>query len=98
MSAPGTYAIFTRRQRSRPRVMHAAHEGASATVCDLPIGVGSGLVRDGDYRNNVPCPRCWPVTTNERLVRELEEQGYDADFVAEAEAAMLDAMDEMGCS
>lgn len=56
-----TYAIFTRRtKRGETRVMHAAREGASETVCKHPIGIGSGLVRDGDYWNNRPCPRCWP--------------------------------------
>jgi hypothetical protein len=38
------------------------------------------------------------TTTDQRLVAELEEQGHDPCFVAEAEAAMQDAMDEMGCS
>jgi hypothetical protein len=56
-----TYAIFTRdRGADGKRAMHAAHEGAHETVCGLPIGSGTGLVRDGDYRNNRPCPRCWP--------------------------------------
>lgn len=52
------YSIFT--CDGRPRVMHAAREGAAETVCGLPIGIGSGLVRDGDYsRPHVQCPRCW---------------------------------------
>jgi len=38
------------------------------------------------------------VTTNERLVQELEEAGHDPDFIAEAEAQILEAMDELGCS
>jgi hypothetical protein len=55
-----TYAIFTRRQRGVTRTMHAVREATHATtVCGLPIGRGSGLVRDGDYHDNVPCPRCW---------------------------------------
>lgn len=54
-----TYAIFTRR---KPRVMHAVREGEHQTVCGHPIGIGSGLVRDGDYHDNVPCPHCWPET------------------------------------
>jgi hypothetical protein len=58
-----TYAIFTRRERGTTRVMHAVREGEQQTVCQLPIGRGSGLVRDGDYHDNRPCPRCWPGTT-----------------------------------
>jgi len=38
------------------------------------------------------------MTTNERLVAELEEAGHDPDFIAEAEAQMLDAMNELECS
>lgn len=54
----GVSAIFTRK---RPRILHAVAPGATTTVCGLPIGVGSGLVRDGDYNGSTPCPRgCWP--------------------------------------
>jgi hypothetical protein len=56
-----TYAIFTWRTPRTERTMHAAREGARETVCHLPIGRGTGLVRDGDYWNNRPCPRCWPA-------------------------------------
>lgn len=61
-AAKGRYAIFTRRMQKRSRRMHAVTPGSTATVCGLPIGIGSGLVRDGDYRNNVPCPTCWHAT------------------------------------
>lgn len=54
------------------------------------------------------CSICWNwgdhhtdrhvTTTDERLARELKEAGHDPDFVAEAQAQMQDAMDEMGCS
>jgi hypothetical protein len=54
----GVFAVFSRRARGW-RVMHAVRVGESATVCGLPTGVGSGLVRDGDYHNNKPCVRCW---------------------------------------
>jgi hypothetical protein len=54
----GVFAVFSRRTRGW-RVMHAVRVGESATVCGLPTGVGSGLVRDGDYHNNKPCVRCW---------------------------------------
>lgn len=54
-----TYAIFSRRERGRARIMHAVREGAHETICQHPIGRGSGLVRDGDYHDNVPCRRCW---------------------------------------
>lgn len=56
----GVSAIFTRRSGKKKRVMHAVAPGASTTVCGLPVGTGSGLVRDGDYWNNVACLRCWP--------------------------------------
>lgn len=52
------YAIFTRRFKGT-RKMHAVRVGETHTVCKLPVGVGSGLVRDGDYRNNIPCHICW---------------------------------------
>jgi hypothetical protein len=55
----GRYAIFARRGRDGNRRMHAAEPGAAATICGLPIGVGTGLVRDGDYRRSVPCRQCW---------------------------------------
>lgn len=55
---PGKYAIFSRRRPGQKRVMHAVKPDAGRTVCDLPIGAGSGLVRDGDY-HGMPCPRCW---------------------------------------
>lgn len=51
-----TYAIFSR----KGRVMHAVEVDANRTVCRLPIGAGSGLVRDGGYASSTPCPRCWP--------------------------------------
>ena len=51
------YAIFT---RGRNRIMHAAREGATQTLCQHPIGRGTGLVRDGNYTGSKPCPRCWP--------------------------------------
>lgn len=55
-----TYSIFTRKQRGKPRTMHAVRVGERATVCGLPIGVGTGLVRDGDYATpHVACPSCW---------------------------------------
>jgi hypothetical protein len=54
-----TYAIFSRRG-AKLRTMHAAREGERHTICKLPIGRGTGLVRDGDYWDNRPCPRCWP--------------------------------------
>lgn len=38
------------------------------------------------------------VTTDERLARELADAGHDARFVADAQAAMQTAMDELGCS
>ena len=60
------YAIFTRRAKGRPRVMHAAREGAHETICKHPIGRGTGLVRDGDYWSNVPCRKCWPSTRPSR--------------------------------
>jgi hypothetical protein len=50
-----TYAIFSR----TGRVQHAAHKGSTSTVCGLPIGAGSGLVRDGNYHGCQPCARCW---------------------------------------
>jgi hypothetical protein len=61
-------AIFTIRRRGQTRTMHAINEDASVwrTVCGLPIGRGSGLVRDGDYWDNRPCPRCWPTTAKRR--------------------------------
>lgn len=55
----GASAIFSRRGRNGVRSLHALEPGATATRCGLPVGVGSGLVRDGDYRNNIPCARCW---------------------------------------
>lgn len=58
----GVYAIFTRRGRDGKRKMHAVKPDAHATVCGLPVGVGTGLVRDGDYRANVPCAVCWDRT------------------------------------
>jgi hypothetical protein len=61
------YAIFSRRERGRKRTMHAAREGEWQTVCGHPVGRGSGLVRDGDYRDNVPCPRCWPSRNGRTL-------------------------------
>lgn len=54
----GKQAIFSRRYNGK-RTMHAVEIGKSRTVCDLPIGVGSGLKSDGDYWNNVPCRKCW---------------------------------------
>lgn len=54
------YAIFTRRRRGSSRVMHAVREGELETICRHPIGIGTGLVRDGDYRDNKPCLTCWP--------------------------------------
>jgi len=56
------HAVPTRRQatvyadgrRGYPAVLDAA-----TTVCGMPIGTGSGLVRDGNYADSVPCPRCW---------------------------------------
>lgn len=57
-----TYAIFTRRRRGEPRVMHAVREGERETICRHPIGIGTGLVRDGDYWNNKPCSICWTNT------------------------------------
>lgn len=57
------YAIFSReRERDGKRAMHAAREGARETLCQVGIGRGSGLVRDGNYWNARPCPRCWPLT------------------------------------
>ncbi len=56
----GVYAVFTLQTYGGKRSMHAVRIGETRTVCDLPTGTGSGLVRDGDYRANVPCPRCWP--------------------------------------
>lgn len=56
------YAIFTKRGKDGLRKLHAVHWGdtpATATVCGLPIGAGTGLKRDGDYRANVPCGTCW---------------------------------------
>jgi hypothetical protein len=54
------YAIFARdRDRSGLRLMHAVEADKNETVCQLGIGRGSGLVRDGDYCKSVPCPRCW---------------------------------------
>jgi hypothetical protein len=38
------------------------------------------------------------TTTNERLVAEMRGEGRDECFIAEAEAMLIDAMDEMGCS
>jgi hypothetical protein len=64
MPAIGHYAIFTRKTGKGPRRMHAVVPGSHKTVCDLPIGTGSGLVRDGDYSNNVPCPTCWKREEN----------------------------------
>ncbi len=55
-----TYAIFTRRDRNGLRKMHSVPVGTTITVCGLPTGTGTGLVRDGDYRDNVPCGECWP--------------------------------------
>ena len=57
------YAIFTRRGKDGFRRMHAVNVGGSQTVCGLPIGIGSGLVRDGDNRNNRPCGCCWETKT-----------------------------------
>jgi len=54
--------------------------------------VKGGMV-PGDYSR---APQV--VTTNERLVAELEEAGHDPDFIAEAEAQMIDAMNELECS
>lgn len=54
-----TYAIFTRRRRGVPRVMHAVREGERQTICHMAIGLGTGLVADGDYWNNKPCSICW---------------------------------------
>jgi hypothetical protein len=51
------YAIFTR--KGSPRRMHAVEVGAHKTVCGLSIGIGTGLVRDGNYANNTPCAACW---------------------------------------
>jgi hypothetical protein len=48
--------------------------------------------------NDIRQPDPVVTTTDERLRRELEEQGMDEDFIAEAQAQMQDAMDEMGCS
>src|SRR3954449_5066852 len=60
------YAIFNRdRPRGGKRLMHAAREGASETLCKHAIGIGSGLVRDGNYWNNHPCPRCWNAAQNQ---------------------------------
>ncbi len=55
-----TYAIFTRRDRKGLRKMHSVKVGETVTVCGLPTGIGTGLVADGDYHNNVPCGECWP--------------------------------------
>ena len=51
-------AVFTRR-RNGTRKMHAVRHGEHKTVCGLTTGIGSGLVRDGDYWNAVPCAVCW---------------------------------------
>jgi hypothetical protein len=57
------YAIFQRdRGADGKRMMHAAREGAHKTLCEHDIGRGTGLVRDGNYWNARPCPRCWPTT------------------------------------
>jgi hypothetical protein len=57
-----SYVIFARdRGRDGKRLMHAAREGAGATLCDHSIGRGSGLVRDGDYNRSTPCRRCWEI-------------------------------------
>lgn len=49
------YAIFTKHGRK----MHAVRVGETQTICRLPVGTGSGLVRDGDYRDSTPCAICW---------------------------------------
>jgi hypothetical protein len=63
--------------------------------------------RSKAWQRRMPVVRCvtcgthrrlGPVTTDERLASELEEAGHDPDFVAEAQAQMQNAMDEMGCS
>jgi hypothetical protein len=51
------FAVFTR----SGRMMHAvAVADESRTVCGLPTGRGSGLVRDGRYGHGPVCSRCWP--------------------------------------
>jgi hypothetical protein len=51
------FAVFTK----EGRVMHAVSVLADhRTVCGLPTGVGSGLVRDGRYGLGPVCPKCWP--------------------------------------
>ena len=54
-----TYAIFSKSKSNGNRLMHAVRVGEHKTVCQLPIGVGTGLVRDGGYANSVPCAKCW---------------------------------------